>query len=42
MPANDLMGLIAWLKANPDKATLGIGGAGGVPHISGIFFQRAI
>ena len=25
MPANDLKGLIAWLKANPDKATLGIG-----------------
>ena len=23
MPANDLKGLIAWLKANPDKATLG-------------------
>jgi tripartite-type tricarboxylate transporter receptor subunit TctC len=21
MPANDLKGLIAWLKANPDKAT---------------------
>jgi hypothetical protein len=23
MPANDLKGLIAWLKANPDKALAG-------------------
>ena len=29
MPANDLRGLIAWLKANPDKATQGYLGAGG-------------
>ena len=28
MPANDLKGLIAWLKANPDKATAGTGGVG--------------
>ena len=28
------------MKANPDKATLGIGGAGGVPQIAAIFFQR--
>ena len=28
MPANDLKGLIAWLKANPDKATLGHAGTG--------------
>jgi tripartite-type tricarboxylate transporter receptor subunit TctC len=40
MPANDLKGLIAWLKANPDKATLGIGIIGGVPHIAGLVFQR--
>jgi tripartite-type tricarboxylate transporter receptor subunit TctC len=40
MPANDLRGLIAWLKANPGKATLGVGGIGGAPHIAGIFFQR--
>ena len=36
MPANDLKGLIAWLKANPDKATLG----GTTPNYSGVFFQR--
>jgi tripartite-type tricarboxylate transporter receptor subunit TctC len=40
MPANDLKGLIAWLKANPDKATLGHGGTGSAPHIAGVFFQR--
>jgi len=40
MPANDLKGLIAWLKANPDKATLGHGGTGGAGHIAGFFFQR--
>ena len=32
--------LIAWLKANPDKASAGTGGVGSPPHISGIFFQK--
>jgi len=40
MPANDLKGLIAWLKANPDKATQGHAGTGGAAHIAGLFFQR--
>jgi tripartite-type tricarboxylate transporter receptor subunit TctC len=40
MPANDLKGLIAWLKANPDMATLGHGGTGGPGHIAGVLFQR--
>jgi tripartite-type tricarboxylate transporter receptor subunit TctC len=40
MPANDLKGLIAWLRANPDKTTLGLGGTGGPPHIAGVFFQK--
>jgi len=40
MPANDLKRLIAWLKANPDKATLGHSGTGGTPHIAGVLFQR--
>jgi tripartite-type tricarboxylate transporter receptor subunit TctC len=38
--ANDLPGLIAWLKANPDKATQGTAGVGGASHVAGIFFQR--
>jgi tripartite-type tricarboxylate transporter receptor subunit TctC len=40
LPANDLMGLIARLKANPDKATQGGSGIGGITHVAGAFFQR--
>jgi tripartite-type tricarboxylate transporter receptor subunit TctC len=40
MPANDLKGLIAWLKANPDTATQGHGGTGGPAHIAGVLFQK--
>jgi tripartite-type tricarboxylate transporter receptor subunit TctC len=38
MPADDISGLIAWLKANPDKATQGIPTAG--VHVAGVFFQK--
>ena len=40
MPARDLMELIAWLKANPDKATAGTTGTGGASHVAAILFQR--
>jgi len=40
MPANNLKELVAWLKANPDKATWGTAGPGGVAHVVGVFFQR--
>ena len=40
LPANDLNGLIAWLKANPNKATQGHTGVGSANHISGIAFQK--
>jgi tripartite-type tricarboxylate transporter receptor subunit TctC len=40
LPASDLRGLIAWLRANPDKASAGTGGVGGVSHIGGVFFQK--
>jgi tripartite-type tricarboxylate transporter receptor subunit TctC len=40
LPANNLKELIAWLKANPEKATQGTPGAGGFGHIGGVFFQR--
>jgi tripartite-type tricarboxylate transporter receptor subunit TctC len=40
MPANDLNGLIAWLKANPNKASQGSGGPGSLTHLAGIFFQQ--
>jgi tripartite-type tricarboxylate transporter receptor subunit TctC len=39
-PANDLKQLIAWLKANPDKATEGHAGVGSIGHIAGAFFQK--
>jgi tripartite-type tricarboxylate transporter receptor subunit TctC len=40
MPADDLKALIAWLKANPDKASAGTAGVGGTAHIGGVFFQK--
>jgi tripartite-type tricarboxylate transporter receptor subunit TctC len=38
--ANDLEEFIAWLKANPDKASQGTGGVAATSHIAGIFFQQ--
>jgi tripartite-type tricarboxylate transporter receptor subunit TctC len=38
MPADDLKGLIGWLKANPDKASQAIPTAGS--HVAGILFQK--
>jgi tripartite-type tricarboxylate transporter receptor subunit TctC len=40
LPADDLKGLIAWLKANPDKASAGIAGVGATGHLAGISFQK--
>src|SRR3982074_619867 len=40
LPANDLKGLIAYLKANPDKASVGIAGVGATGHLTGISFQK--
>jgi tripartite-type tricarboxylate transporter receptor subunit TctC len=40
LPPNNLKELIAWLKANPDKASAGTTGTGGVGHVIGIFFQK--
>jgi tripartite-type tricarboxylate transporter receptor subunit TctC len=40
LPADDLKGLVAWLKANPDKALAGTAGAGAGSHIMGVFFQH--
>ena len=39
-PARDLKELIAWLKANPEKATQGTQGVGGIGHIGGVSFQN--
>jgi tripartite-type tricarboxylate transporter receptor subunit TctC len=40
LPAKDLRELIAWLKANPDKATWGIVGPGSPAHLCGVYFQN--
>ena len=40
MPANDLPELIAWLRANPGKASQGTSGVGGSSHVAGVFFQK--
>ena len=40
MPANDLKELAGWMKANGDKATHGITGAGTALHIAGILFKK--
>jgi len=38
MPANDLRGMVAWLKANPDTAFQGI--AGGTDQVAGFLLQQ--
>jgi len=40
LPAKNLTELIAWLRANPDKALQGTAGAGSPQHIAGIYFQK--
>jgi tripartite-type tricarboxylate transporter receptor subunit TctC len=41
LPADDLKGLMAYLKANPDKASVGIAGVGATGHLTGIALQKA-
>jgi tripartite-type tricarboxylate transporter receptor subunit TctC len=38
IPADDLKELIAWLKANPNKASMGAGAA--LPRLAGALFQK--
>ncbi len=40
LPADDLKGLIAYLKVNPDKASVGVAGVGAAGHLAGISFQK--
>jgi tripartite-type tricarboxylate transporter receptor subunit TctC len=40
MAANSLAELVAWLKANPDQAVQGTGGAGSLTHIAGVSFEQ--
>jgi tripartite-type tricarboxylate transporter receptor subunit TctC len=41
LEANNLRELIAWLKANPDKATSGTTGVGSPQHVAGVLFEQA-
>jgi len=41
LAAKNLTEFVAWLKANPDQATQGTTGAGGISTVGGLFFQRA-
>src|SRR3984885_9964281 len=40
LPVDDLKGLIAYLKAHPDKASVGVAGVGATGHLTGIAFQK--
>ena len=40
LPVHNLQELIAWLKANPGKASVGIPGAGSTGNLAGISFQN--
>jgi len=40
VPAKTLTELIAWLKANQDKATAGTAGSGSGSHIAGVYFAQ--
>jgi tripartite-type tricarboxylate transporter receptor subunit TctC len=40
IPAGNLKELIAWLKANPDRATEGTSGPGSIMHVAGLSFQH--
>jgi tripartite-type tricarboxylate transporter receptor subunit TctC len=40
LPAKTLQQLLAWLKANPEKASAGTAGAGSGSHIAGVYMQN--
>jgi len=40
LPANDLNGLIEWLRANPDKALNGTPGPASAANLAGVLFQN--
>jgi tripartite-type tricarboxylate transporter receptor subunit TctC len=40
IPARDLNEFVGWLRANPDQASQGTAGAGGLGHVTGLLFQQ--
>jgi tripartite-type tricarboxylate transporter receptor subunit TctC len=39
LPASNIKELVAWLRANPDKASMAAVGWGGASHLCGVYFQ---
>lgn len=42
MPANNLKELIAWLKANSSKVTMGTSGVGSPSHVAGVLMENML
>ncbi len=42
MPANNLKELIAWIKQNGDKTTMGNSGVGSPSHVAGVLMQNTL
>ena len=42
MPASNLKELVAWLKANADKATMGNSGVGSPSHVAGVLMENMV
>src|SRR5262249_4352423 len=40
LPAKNMRELVAWLKANPDKASFATPGFGSPSHVWGVYFQN--
>jgi tripartite-type tricarboxylate transporter receptor subunit TctC len=41
VPVRELNHLMAWMKANPEKATLGVPATGSLPHFFGLMWAKA-
>jgi tripartite-type tricarboxylate transporter receptor subunit TctC len=42
LPANNLKDLVAWLKANPQKANIATPGVGSPSHVMGAYLQKVV
>jgi tripartite-type tricarboxylate transporter receptor subunit TctC len=42
MPANNLKELVAWLKANGEKTTMGTSGVGSPSHVAGVLMENML
>ncbi len=40
VPAKDLKELLAWVKSNQERVSIGTGGAGTPAHVSGVYFKN--